>query len=74
MRYWIVALMLVIGGLLGACSDGKAESLFETAKLEELQNNPDHARQLYGEILAKYPQSDVAPLARERLDALTHKP
>jgi len=51
------------------CTD-KAEELYETAKLEELQNNPTHARKLYREILEDHPRSDYADKAKERLSAL----
>lgn len=51
------------------CTD-KAEELYETAKLEELQNNPTHARKLYREIVEDHPRSDYAEKAKERLSAL----
>ncbi len=51
------------------CSD-KAEELFETAELEELQNNPTHARKLYREILKDHPRSEYADRARDRLSVL----
>ena len=51
------------------CTD-RAEELFETAKLEELQNNPAHARKLYREIVTDYPDSAYADRARERLAAM----
>ena len=58
----LIAAMLVIGG----CGDS-AQTLFDTAQLEEKQNNPQHAAQLYEEILKKYPDSKVAEDARQRL-------
>lgn len=54
---------------LSGCS-GSAEETFETAKLEELQKNFTHARQLYREILEKYPKSEYAAKAAERLKEL----
>jgi TolA-binding protein len=42
----------------------------ETAAFEELQNNSAHARQLYEEVVAKYPDSPEAKKAAERLRAL----
>lgn len=51
------------------CTD-KAKELYETAKLEELQNNPTHARKLYREILEDHPHSEYADKAKERLSAL----
>ena len=58
----LVAAMLVLGG----CGDS-AQTLYDTAQLEEKQNNPQHAAQLYEEILKKYPDSKVAEDARQRL-------
>ena len=50
--------------------DNRAQELFETAELEELQNNQDHARQLYQEIIRKFPDSEYAKNAEERLSRL----
>ncbi|MDY0269401.1 hypothetical protein [Trichloromonas sp.] len=55
--------------LLCACGD-RAKDLYDTAQLEERQYNAEHARQLYGEILQKYPDSPYAAQARERLAEL----
>ena len=63
----IVTLLLSLAG----CAGDIAEELYETAKLEELQNARDHAIKLYQEILEKHPDSEYAPKARERLAALT---
>jgi outer membrane protein assembly factor BamD (BamD/ComL family) len=60
-------LMTAFLALSLGCSGNKAADLFETAKLEELQNNPIHAIELYEEILRKYPKSEFAPKARQRL-------
>ena len=35
-----------------------------------LQNNREHATKLYQEIIEKYPESDYAKRAKERLSAL----
>ena len=69
MKYKILVLFLSVALVLSGCSD-KAKELFETAKLEELQNAPDHARKLYQEIVDKYPESEYAKKAKERLSAL----
>lgn len=61
---WLVFLPLM------GCTEDKAKELFETAKLEELQNSPDQARQLYQEIIKAYPDSEYAERARGRLSAL----
>jgi len=53
-----------------ACQGKEAQELFETAQLEELQNNREHAKALYEEILKKYPDSEVAAKAKERLSTI----
>jgi len=55
---------------LSACPhpEGPSQSLFETAQFEEQQHNFTHAEQLYKEILRDYPESSVAPKAKERLE------
>lgn len=73
MKRIILMLMLVIAFFISGCSDNKAQELFETAKLEELQNNQDHAKQLYQEIIRKHPNSEYAKIAQERLSALQKK-
>jgi len=70
MRGKIILLLLSLALAFSACSGNKAEELFETAKLEELQNAPDHAMKLYQEIVDKYPESEYARKAKERLSAM----
>jgi TolA-binding protein len=53
-----------------SCSSNQAEELFETAQFEELQNNREHARQLYEDIMKNYPESDYAGKAEDRLSGL----
>jgi outer membrane protein assembly factor BamD (BamD/ComL family) len=65
----IAILALVVPG----CSDRKASELYDTAKFEELQNNKEHAVQLYERIIVVYPSSEYAAKARERVDALKNK-
>jgi len=62
--------MMVLALVFSGCSEKKAKELFETAQFEELQKNQVHARQLYEEIIKKYPQTDYAKKAEERLSAL----
>ena len=69
-----VILGMVCIGLLGACTGDKSKELFETAQFEEKQNNREHARQLYQEIVTKYPKSPLAKQAEERLATLSGKP
>jgi len=56
-----------------SCSGKKAEETYETAQFEELQKNYVHARKLYREILEKYPESEYAAMASERLKAIEGK-
>jgi len=70
MKQIILILMIIMALALSGCPGDKAGELFETAKLEELQNNPEHAAQLYQEIIEKYPESEYARNAKERLSAL----
>jgi outer membrane protein assembly factor BamD (BamD/ComL family) len=65
----ILALFLT----LPACSGNKASELYETAKFEELQNNREHAVQLYEQIIAGYPSSDYAVKAKDRINAIKKK-
>ncbi len=52
------------------CSADAAQELFEAGQLEERQNNPAHAKELYQQILTNHPGSDYAGKAQERLRAL----
>jgi outer membrane protein assembly factor BamD (BamD/ComL family) len=70
MKRGLVILAAVVLLALSACAD-KAAELYETAKFEELQNNKAHAVELYEEIVKKYPDSEQARKAKERLAALT---
>lgn len=65
MRTLVVASLLVVA--LAACSGGGAAQLLETARFEELQKNLPHARQLYRQIVEKYPDAPQAAEARARL-------
>ncbi len=48
------------------------DALFEAAQLyDERLDGPEHARQLYAEILARYPGSRLARRAQHRVDDLT---
>jgi outer membrane protein assembly factor BamD (BamD/ComL family) len=58
---------------VSSCSGQKAGEMYETAQFEELQKNYVHAKELYREILEKYPESEYAPKASERLKALEAK-
>ena len=66
MKYLILILIITLA-LVSGCSDSRPSELYETAKFEELQNNREHAVQLYEEIVAKYPESEYSVKAKERL-------
>ncbi len=68
-----VIALLCLTLILPACSSNGAKELFETAKFEELQNNKEHARELYQEVIEKYPKSEFAKKAGERLSVLSEK-
>jgi outer membrane protein assembly factor BamD (BamD/ComL family) len=59
--------VLMLGFLGGGCTADGAKDLYETAQFEERQNNQAHAKQLYQDITEKYPASDYARKAEERL-------
>ena len=63
--FMIGALATVIG-----CSANQGKELLETARFEEKQHNREHAMQLYEEIVRKYPHSEAAGQAGERLEQL----
>ena len=62
--------MVLLATVILGCSDNGAQQLFDTAKLEELQDNRAHATKLYQGIIEKYPESEYAKRAKERLSAL----
>ncbi|MFH1672360.1 MAG: hypothetical protein ABIF87_02885 [Pseudomonadota bacterium] len=70
MKRIILMLLLIVGLAISGCSDNKAQELYETAQFEELQDNEDHARQLYQEIVKEHPDSKYAQNAQERLSVL----
>jgi outer membrane protein assembly factor BamD (BamD/ComL family) len=55
--------------LLVSCGD-KAKDLYDTAQLEEKQNNRPHATNLYRQIIEEYPDSLYANQAKARLAEL----
>jgi outer membrane protein assembly factor BamD (BamD/ComL family) len=73
MKNTILFLIMLLCLSMSGCSDQRAKELYDTATLEERQASLDHARQLYKEIISKYPQTKYATEARKRLDALENK-
>jgi outer membrane protein assembly factor BamD (BamD/ComL family) len=73
-RKLLIALLIVcLTAFFAACSDKKAAEIYETAKFEELQNNKEHALQLYERVIVAYPSSEYAVKAKERANELRKK-
>lgn len=70
MKQKIFLIMLLAALILIGCSRESAEELYSTAKFEELQNNREHAIQLYEEIARKYPENEYGRKAQERIAEL----
>ena len=73
MKNWLAIFVIAFALAVAGCSDKKAQEKYETAQFEELQKNYVHAKELYQEIIKKYPESDYAKEAAERLKALESK-
>jgi hypothetical protein len=73
MKQLLLLLFLVCALALSACTGDGGKEMYETAKFEELQNNKEHARELYEEVVRKYPKSEYARKAEERLRELKDK-
>lgn len=69
MRHILFAAIFFASILLAACGN-KAADLYDTAQFEEVQSNRDHAIKLYEEIERKYPGTEQAKKAQERLKML----
>ncbi len=74
MKRVILLMMILLSVSVSGCTGDKAKELMDTAILEEKQHNSDHARQLYQEIIQKYPDSSVAKDAQRRLSELKTQP
>ena len=67
----IILALLVMGS---ACGPDQAAQLLETAQFEERQTNKEPAKELYEEIVRRYPDSPAAQTARARLTQLIDRP
>lgn len=65
MRRFLATFLLLLAG----CGD-QAKDLFDTAQLEEKQNNRPHATKLYRQIVEEYPDSPYTNQAKRRLAEL----
>ncbi len=66
----LIAILAVCLAAFTGCSDKSAQELYMTAQFEERQNNVQHAKDLYQEIISKYPNSGYAKDALARLTIL----
>ena len=73
MKNWLTIFLIVFALSVAGCSGKKAQEKYETAQFEELQKNYVHARALYQEIIEKYPESEYAKEASQRLTALKNR-
>jgi len=74
MKYSLLIFFLFLSFImLPGCSGNNAAELYDTAGFEELQNNREHALRLYKEIIEKYPDTDYAGKAEERISQLRQK-
>lgn len=69
-----VIVLALFQAVLFGCSSDDAKSMYETAELEELQKNPEHAIELYGDLIKEHPESPYAEKARQRLKELESRP
>jgi hypothetical protein len=69
----VIILLVCLALMVMGCSDRKAAELYDTAKFEELQNNSEHALDLYERIIVAYPSSEYAIKAKVRIDAIKKK-
>jgi len=70
---FVILLMITAALAVSACAVENGEGLYETAQFEELQNNPEHAKELYEEMIEKYPESEYAAKARARISELAEE-
>ena len=73
MKQIIIIFVMLSALMFSGCSADKAGEMFETAQFEELQNNNEHAQELYRKIIKEYPESGHAKKAKDRLLALEDK-
>ena len=70
MKHTALIFVLLVSFILSGCSGNKPAELYKTAGFEELQNNKEHALKLYQEIIEKYPDSEYAKKADERISEI----
>lgn len=66
----VICCILLISCVFLSCAGDDAAEIYENAQFEELQNNNEHALQLYRKVVNEHPESTYAEKAREKLLAL----
>jgi TolA-binding protein len=66
----VIASVLVLAVAGCTSSERAAQERFELAQFEEQQGNAAHARQIYQDIVATYPDTSWAARARQRISNL----
>ncbi len=68
-HFYRVGILLVLIALLWGCPgpEGKSQELYKLAQFEEQQNNLQHAKELYEQILTEYPETSFSTKAKARL-------
>lgn len=64
---WVLGLAFLV---LVGCVGGGPREMLDTAELEEMQQNVEHATKIYRRIIDEYPDAPEARTARTRLKAL----
>jgi len=64
---------MALAALLAGCGES-AQQLLQTAELEEVQNAPERARELYQRIVRVHPNTPEATKAAARLRVLESEP
>jgi hypothetical protein len=73
-RRLALALALGLALAVSACSGGSAKEVLDTAQLEEKQNELEHAKKLYRDVVARWPGTPEAAQAEARLRELGATP
>lgn len=72
-----IAFTLMLSLCLTGCPESSftdmGKHLYETAKMAELEEDDEQARELYQKILDKFPGTHYAELAKTRLKAMDQK-
>lgn len=62
-----ITLLLAVSSVACTSAERVAQETYELAQFEEKQGNAEHARQLYQDVITKYPDTSWAEKARASL-------